>query len=114
MTDRVETFIQDALKDIGVPVSQSPGDASAETWITWRTVSGRELTASDVGTRVRHMFQVYAHTRGTASEHREVFFRAIEALKAAGVRVFAWGPDERDPDTGISHIVCTCTWNQKN
>lgn len=114
MQDRIETFIQQTLAPLGVPVSQPPGDAQATTWITWNLLSGRELTASDTGTRVRHMFQLRALTRGYASEHREVFFRAIDALKAAGVRVYAWGPDEREPETGISHIVCTCTWNQRS
>lgn len=114
MTDRVETFIQSTLAPLGVPVSQTPGDASADTWITWDTVSGRELTASNIGTRVRHMFRVHAFTHGVSSEHRTAFFAAIDALRAAGVHVFAWGPDERDPDTGICHIVCTCTWNQRN
>ena len=114
MNDRIETFIQATLSPLGVPVSQTPGDASAETWITWNTVSGRELTASDVGTRVRHTFQVHAWTHGVGSEHREVFFRAIDALKAAGVRVFSWGMDEREKDTGISHIAATCIWNQRS
>lgn len=113
MTDRVEQFIQNTLSPLGYPVSQTPGDASAETWITWNIASGRELTASNVGTRVRHLFQVHAYTHGAESEHRAAFFAAVNALKAAGVHVFAWGPDERDADTGICHIACTCTWNQK-
>ena len=114
MQDRVETFIQATLTPLGVPVSQTPGDASAETWLTWNTVSGRGLTASDTATRVRHTFQLHAWTHGVASEHREVFFRAIDALKAAGVRVFSWGMDEREIETGISHIACTCIWNQRD
>ena len=113
MQDIIETFIQSTLSPLGVPVSQTPGDASAETWITWNTVSGREWLAGNTVTRVRHIFQVHAWTHGVDSEHRQIFFQAIDMLKAAGVRVFAWGMDEREADTGISHIACTCTWNQK-
>ena len=113
MTDRIETHIQAALAPLGYPVSQTPGDASAETWLTWNTVRGAGLTASDVPTRVRHTFQLHAWTHGSASEHRAAFFEAIEALKAAKVRVFSWGPDEYEKDTGISHIACTCTWVQR-
>lgn len=113
MQDVIETFIQGALEPLGYPVSQTPGDASAQTWLTWNTVRGDGITASDAATRVRHTFQVHAWTHGFASEHRQAFFAAIDALKAAGVRVFSWGMDEREKDTGISHIAATCYWNQR-
>lgn len=113
MQDVIETFIQSTLLPLKLPVSQTPGDASAATWITWNTVSGRGLTASDTMTRVRHTFQLHAWTHGDASEHRTAFFAAIDLLRAAGVRVFSWGADEREKDTGISHIACTCTYNQR-
>ena len=114
MQDVIEQFIQSTLAPLGVPVSQTPGDASADTWLTWNTVLGRAITASDSVIRVRHMFQLHAYTHGVASEHRAVFFAAVDALRAAGVRVYAWGADEREKDTGICHIACTCIWTQKD
>ena len=44
---------------------------------------------------------------------RVAFFMALELLNAAGVRVFSWGPDEYEQDTGIHHIACTCEWWQR-
>lgn len=108
----MEEFIQATLAPLGYPVSQTPGNAKAETWLTWNTVNGREYLAGNDPTRIRHTFQVHAWTHGVGSEHRQAFFSAIDALKAAGVRVFSWGMDEREPDTGICHIACTCMWNQ--
>lgn len=114
MNDVIEEFVQATLLPLNYPVSQTPGDASAQTWLTWNTVGGREYMASDEATRIRHVFQLHAWTRGTESEHRRAFFEAVDALKAAGVRIYSWGPDEREKDTGISHIACTCTWRQKS
>lgn len=114
MRDTIETFVQGVLAPLGWPVSQTPGDASAQTWLTWNLAGGRALTASDEATRVRHMFQVHAWTHGEQSEHREAFFAALDALKDAGVRVFSWGADEREKDTGICHIAATCVWHQHN
>lgn len=113
MTDMVETFIQGTLTPLGYPVSQTPGDASAQTWITWNLTSGRALPAANEWTRVRHMFQLHAYTHGQESEHRTAFFAAIDALRAHGVRIFSWGGDEYEKDTGICHIACTCVWNQR-
>ena len=114
MQDIVETWIQRILAPLGWPVSQTPGDASQPTWITWNLVQGREYMAGNDATRLTHMFQLHAYTHGENSEHREAFFAAVTALKAAGAKVYSWGADEYEKDTGVCHIACTCTWRQKH
>ena len=62
--------------------------------------------------RVRHLVQLHAWTHSQDDAHRAAFFAAVALLKAAGVRIYSWGPDEYERDTGISHIACTCSWWQ--
>ena len=111
--DRVQQFFYGILKDLPVPVSQPPGDAQAETWVTFNEIAGDGMTASNATRRVRHLVQLHAWTRSEDDDHRVAFFMAIELLKEAGVRVFGWGPDDYEQDTGIHHIACTCEWWQR-
>ena len=112
-TDVVQQHFYAALQDLPVPVSQPPGDAGAETWVTFNEVSADGRSASNEVRRVRHLVQLLAWTHAQDDEHRTAFFMAIELLKDAGVRVFGWGPDDYEQDTGIHHIACTCEWWQK-
>lgn len=112
-TDVVQQHFMAALADMPVPVSQPPGDAQAETWITFNEISADGMTASNDVRRLRHLVQLHAWTHSEDDEHRTAFFMAIELLKAAGVRVFGWGPDDYEQDTGIHHIACTCEWWQR-
>ena len=112
-TDVVQQFFYGALKDMPVPVSQPPGDSEAETWITFNEVSADSRTASNGVQRVRHLVQLHGWSHSQDDDHRVAFFMAIELLKAAGVRVFGYGMDEYEQDTGIHHIACTCEWWQK-
>ena len=111
--DSVQEFFAAALAALPYPVSQPPGDAAADTYITFNEAAGIGRTAGNTATRVRHLVQLHAWTRLENGEHRVAFFAAIEALKAAGVRVYSWGPDLYENDTGIRHISCTCSWWQR-
>lgn len=110
--DRVQQFFYGVLKDLPVPVSQPPGNAQAETWVTFNEIAADGLTASGETQRVRHMVQLHAWTRSEDDDHRVAFMMAIELLKAAGVRVYGWGADDYEQDTGIHHIATTCVWWQ--
>ena len=112
-TDAVQQHFQAALAELPYPVSQPPGDAEAQTWITFQEISATAQTASNTWMRVRHMVQVHAWTHGEDDEHRTAFFHALQLLREAGVRVYSWGIDETEKDTGIHHIACTCVWNQR-
>ena len=114
MTDTVEKVFYDALRDLPWPVSQPPGLAENETYITFQPVSGDGRTAGNVVTRIRHLVQLHAYSTKEDGEHRTAFFAAIGALRSAGVRIFAWGPDSYDADTKTHHIACTCTWWQRD
>ena len=53
--DRVQQFFYGVLKDLPVPVSQPPGDAQAETWVTFNEIAGDGMTASNATQRGRHL-----------------------------------------------------------
>lgn len=111
-TDIVQQFITKALEGLPYPYSQPPGDAAAETYITFQEVSGTGYTASNEAQRVRHLVQLHAYTHSDNDEHRAAFFAALAMLKKAGVRVFSWGLDDYEKDTGLHHLACTLTWWQ--
>lgn len=113
MSDEVERVFYTALSALPWPVSQPPGLAENETYITFQPVSGDGQTAGNEITRVRHLVQLHAYSRGENGEHRTAFFAALDALRTAGVRVYSWGPDSYEADTGIHHIACTCRWVQR-
>lgn len=110
--DRVQQFFTAVLSDLPWPVSQPPGDSSAETYIVFQEVSGSALLAGNTATRIRHLVQLHAFSHSQNDDHRAAFFAALARLKAAGVRVYSWGIDDYEQDTGIHHIACTCTWWQ--
>lgn len=111
--DKVQQFFQSVLADLPWPVSQPPGDADAETYITFQEVGGSTYQASNAATRIRHLVQLHAFTHSANDEHRAAFFAALAKLRASGVRVYSWGIDDYEKDTGIHHIACTCTWWQR-
>ncbi len=110
--DVVQQFFTKALEGLGYPVSQPPGDAGAETYVIFQEVSGSSYLAGNAVQRVRHLVQLHAYTHSEHDEHRTAFFAALAMLKKAGVRVFSWGPDVYEHETGMHHIACTCTWWQ--
>lgn len=110
--DVVEKKFFRALSGLPWPVSQPPGLAENETYITFQPVSGDVRTAGMEATRVRHLVQLHAFSHAEDGEHRRAFFAAIARLKDAGIRVYSWGPDSYEAETGIHHIACTCVWMQ--
>lgn len=110
--DIVQQFFTRALEGLPYPYGQPPGDADAETYVTFQEVSGSGYTASNEAQRVRHLVQLHAFTHSANDDHRAAFFAALALLKKAGVRVYSWGPDEEEKDTGMHHIACTLTWWQ--
>ena len=111
--DRVQQFFYSVLQTIGWPVSQPPGDAENETYVTFNEVSARATGASNAPTRVRHLVQLHAYSHSQDDDHRTAFFAALYALKERGVQVWSWGPDDYDKDTGMHHIACTCAWAER-
>ncbi|MBR4711520.1 MAG: hypothetical protein IKP10_05760 [Clostridia bacterium] len=110
--DVVQQFITRALRDLPYPVSQPPGDAAAETWVTWLEAGCTALTAGNEPQRARHLIQLHAWTKAEDDDHRAAFFAAVAALKKAGVRVYSRGADVYENDTKLHHIYCTLTWWQ--
>ena len=111
--DIVQQHFMAALSRLPWPVSQPPGPAEAETYLTYNEVGGYGHEASDETQRIRHLVQLHAFTRSEDDDHRTAFFAALLELRKAGVRVYSWGPDQYETDTGIRHIACTCVWWQR-
>ena len=110
--DIVQQFFTKALEGLPYPYGQPPGDADAETYVTFREAGCTGFAASNEPQRARHLVQLHAYTHSETDDHRAAFFAALARLKKAGVRVFSWGPDEYEKDTGLHHIACTLTWWQ--
>lgn len=110
--DIVQQFFALALKGLPYPYSQPPGEAEAETYVTFQVAGGSGYLASNAINRIRHLVQLHAYTHSDYDEHRAAFFAALAKLRRAGVRVYSWGPDDYEKDTGIHHIACTCVWWQ--
>ena len=108
--------LNDPMKDIkelllGVPVSKPPAGGQHETYITFNEVLGEyEAHASNQARRPYHMVQLHVFSKRDNGTHRALFFRAIDALRAAGVRVRSYGPDDYETTTGYHHIAATCEW----
>ena len=111
--DSVQQVFYSALQACGYPVSQPPADAEMETYIAFNEVSARASGASNMATRVHHLVQVHAYSHSQDDEHRKAFFAALHALQERGVKVWSWGPDDYDRDTGMHHIACTCAWIER-
>ena len=110
--DIVQQFFTKALEGLPYPYGQPPGDADAETYVTFHEAGCTGYTASNEPQRARHLVQLHAWTHSETDDHRAAFFAALAMLKKAGVRVYSWGPDEYEKDTGLHHIACTLTWWQ--
>ena len=111
--DVVQQFFTRALEGLPYPYSQPPGDAEAATYVVFNEVGATAYTAGNDATRARHLVQLHAFTHSDNDEHRAAFFAALAKLRKAGVRVYSYGADEYEKDTGMHHIACTLTWWQQ-
>lgn len=118
MEDKLEAFLMAALHSLPYPVSQPPGGAENETYVTFNEASGAPAEhASNTPTRVKHLVQLHAFSHREDGAHRRAFFAAMLLLEKAGARVQSWGPDDYEKDTGIHHMAATfavwMTWNDE-
>ena len=66
MEDKLEAFMMAALSALPYQVSQPPGGAENETYVTFNEASGAPAEhASNAPTRTKHLVQLYAFS------HRE-------------------------------------------
>lgn len=111
--DVLELFAA-TLRPLPWPATQPPGDSQAPTYLTFNETAWADREAASNGARRRrHLVQLHAITSGWDGEHREALRQAIALLKAAGVRVYAGGPDTYETDTRRHHIACTCEYWEK-
>lgn len=110
----VEQTFTAALSPLPCPVGKEPMDGGEETYCTFNEVLGTyEAHASNQPRRLNHMMQLHVFSRRDDGTHRELFFRAVELLRAAGVKVRHYGPDDYETDTGYHHIAATCEWSER-
>lgn len=116
MEDKLETFLMTALHSLPCPVSQPPGGAENETYVTFNEASGAPTEhASNAPTRTKHLVQLHAFSHREDGAHRRAFFAALTLLEKAGARVQSWGPDDYEKNTGIHHMAATfAVWMKWN
>lgn len=109
-----DEVFQSALAPLGYPVSQQPAGGEHETYLTFNEVlGGFTAYASNEPHRLRHTVQAHVFSKRDDGAHRDILLAAIRALRRAGVRVYTYGPDMYEDDTGYHHIAATCEWVEK-
>lgn len=107
----VNEFFYSILSGLPWPVSRNPAGGENETYLTFNEVSGSLVEASsNEPQRRRHLVQLHAFSHRNDDTHRRAFFQGVDLLRKNGVRIFSWGPDQYETDTGIHHIAATCEW----
>ena len=109
-----DQFFQGTLSQLPCPVSKEPAGGKHETYAVFNEVRGTFTGhASNQPRRLRHMVQVHVFSKRDDGTHQAVFHQAIALLRAAGVRVYSYGPDMYETDTGYHHIAATCEWAER-
>ena len=110
--DMEQTF-QATLGALPCPVSKPPADGRNESYVAFVEVLGTfDGYASNEPRRLVHMVQVHAYSKRDDGYHRTLLTEAIELMRAAGIRVRSYGPDDYEKDTGYHHIAITCEWTE--
>lgn len=108
-----DEHFQAALAALPCPVSKEPASGGAETYAVFNEAQGSFAGyASNTPHRLRHMVQVHIYSRRDDGTHEALLGQAIRLLRAAGVRVYHFGPDLYEADTGYHHIAATCVWTE--
>ena len=90
-------------------VSTVPAGGKHMTYATFNLAYGKyQNYASNEPHRTYHMVQVHVFSLEHDGTHRALMYQAIELLRAVGVKVRSWGPDEYEADTRYYHIAVTC------
>lgn len=106
-----DQFFQATLLPLPCPVSKEPAGGKHETYATFNEVLGTFTGyASNQPHRLHHTVQVHVFSKCDDGAHQTIFHQAIAMLRAAGVRVYSYGPDMYETDTGYHHIAATCEW----
>lgn len=103
-----------ALDPLGCPVSKEPAGGQHETYAAFNEVLGTFTGyASNQPHRLHHMVQIHVYSKRDDGTHETLFHKAIRLLRVAGVRVYSYGPNLYDNNTGYHHIAATCEWTEK-
>lgn len=105
--------LQSILQALPCPVSQAPG-AGGETYCVFNLGDGKFAGhASNKAGRIKQTAQVHLFSKKDDGTHQALMKQAIALLQAAGVRIFDWGPDLYESDTGTHHIAITVVYAYK-
>ena len=95
-----------ALESTPYPVTQQPIVGAAPVYLTFFEVLGQpDAYASNRPQRTIHTMQVDIWGRQPIGPE---FITVAKALRAAGIRVASWGPQDYEPDTRWHHLPITC------
>lgn len=110
----MEELYQSTLSALGVPVSQPPAGGQYETYIVFNETYGEyDAHASNRARRLYHQVQLHVYSKRDDGTHRDLFFRAVDLLRDAGIRIRSYGPDDYEQETGLHHIAATTEYVEK-
>lgn len=99
------------LAALPCPVSKMPGGGAHETYAVFGEVLATPThSASNAPRRLRHTVQVHLYSRRDDGTHETLLREAMRLLRAGGVRVYSYGPELYETETGYHHIGATCEW----
>lgn len=96
-----------ALSALPYQVSQPPGGAENETYVTFNEASGAPAEhASNAPTRTKHLVQLHAFSHREDGAHRRAFFAALTLLER---RAHGYRAGDR---TTMRRTQASTTWRQ--
>lgn len=109
-----EERICGALSTLPCPVYKPPADGTQATYVLIKEALGLYAGhVSNAPTRMKHLYQVHVYSKLTDGTYRTIMDQAIALLRAAGIHVKSYGPDDYETDTTYHHIAITCEWAER-
>lgn len=100
----VHEVLLQALTGLAPRVGRHPLPDRPETYIAWLELLAQPESASNRWIRVSHLLQVDLYSKEPLDE---LLSRTLYALRKAGCRIAAWGPETYEKDTRYRHIPIT-------
>lgn len=101
------------LHPLPCPVSLPPAGGKNSVYVTFHeTQASYGAFASDSPLRMEHMVQVHVYGENM-NQVAEVLAKAVGLLKAARIRIRAYGADYYEESIKRHHKAVTCVWVER-
>jgi len=106
----VKEVFHTALKATPYPVTQPPVKGDKPVYLAFFEVLAQPTSyASNRPQHIRHTMQVDIYARQQVGPELDV---VVKALRAAGIHVDSWGPEDYETDTRWHHLPITCFYTE--